>query len=105
MRRAAALLVLCALLAPALGVAHDVTGARASIAPGAGVGDVPSLQGEAPEPGTTADEDGDDVVEVQLVVLGLVILTVVVAGTGAYLLRRRLGLTQYNPEDHAASHH
>lgn len=46
--------------------------------------------------GGTSETD-DDVVEVQLVVLGIVIGTVFVLGTAAYLLRRRLGLTAYSP--------
>jgi hypothetical protein len=48
--------------------------------------------------------DDDDRVEVQLAVLGAVILTVFVLGTGAYLLRRRLGLTAYTPPKDAGHH-
>jgi uncharacterized membrane protein len=47
------------------------------------------------------DPHDDTRVEVQLVVLGAVIALVVVVGTGAYLLRRRLGLTTYSPPPEA----
>ena len=49
------------------------------------------------------DED-DDRVEVQLVVLGVVIGTVFVLGTGAWLLRRKLGLTAYTPPADSGHH-
>lgn len=75
----------------------------------------PAMAAErAAEPGpgaavTALQEDeaasGDeDVVEVQLVVLGIVIGTVFVLGTGAYLLRRRLGLTAYTPPADSGHH-
>jgi hypothetical protein len=50
------------------------------------------------------DQSDDDVVEVQLVVLGIVIGTVFVLGTGAFLLRRRLGLTTYEPPANTGHH-
>jgi hypothetical protein len=52
------------------------------------------------------DDNDDTRVEVQLVVLAVAAGVVGVAGTAAYLLRRSLGLTRYNPDEHrATSHH
>lgn len=51
------------------------------------------------------DDHDDSRVEVQLVVAGAAALLVVVIGTTAYLVRRKLGLTEYNPEAHATTHH
>lgn len=50
------------------------------------------------------DGDEDDVLEVQLLVLGVVIGVVFVLGTGAYLLRRKLGLTAYTPPADTGHH-
>ncbi len=44
------------------------------------------------------DDNDDSRVVVQLIVLGIVIGVVVVAGTSAYLVRRRLGLTKYDAD-------
>ncbi len=63
----------------------------------------------APAPAAAAQSEelpseNDDTVAVQLTVLGIVLGAVFVAGTGAYLLRRRLGLTAYTrPAD--SGHH
>lgn len=54
--------------------------------------------------GVDLDDDDDDVFEVQLLVLGVVIGTVFVLGTGAYLLRRKLGLTAYTPPADTGHH-
>ena len=68
--------------------------------PGAQAADVAH---EAPLPATAVQEGqgaspgNGDTVAIQLSVLGVVLATVFVAGTGAYLLRRRLGLTAYTP--------
>jgi hypothetical protein len=43
------------------------------------------------------DDNDDDVLEVQVIVLGVVMGSVFVLGTAAWLLRRRLGLTAYTP--------
>ena len=62
---------------------------------------------QAPSAGIEFDVDGDeddDRVEVQLLVLGTVVVVVFVLGTGAYLLRRRLGLTAYTPPADAGHH-
>ncbi len=62
---------------------------------------------EASSAGIDFDVDGDeddDRVEVQLLVLGIVIGTVFVLGTGAYLLRRKLGLTAYTPPVDSGHH-
>jgi hypothetical protein len=52
----------------------------------------------------TADDD-DDLVEVQLVVLGGAAFTVVGVGTAAYFIRKRLGLVAGPPEQGADGHH
>lgn len=52
------------------------------------------------------DDNADTRVEVQLAVLAVAGGVVVIGGTAAYLLRRRLGLTHYDPAQHqATSHH
>jgi hypothetical protein len=51
------------------------------------------------------DDNDDTRVEVQLVVLGAVVGTVFVVGTGLYFLRKRLGLVAPPPEQDAGSHH
>ena len=67
------------------------------------------LAHDAPAPAVSAQEEGagpenEDTVEVQLVVLGVVLSGVFVAGTGAYLLRRKLGLTAYTPPQDSGRH-
>lgn len=47
---------------------------------------------------------GDDRVEVQLIVLGVVLVTVFGLGTGAYLLRWKLGRTAYTPPTDTGHH-
>lgn len=59
---------------------------------------------QASHSGVDLDGDEDDVLEVQLLVLGVVIGTVFVLGTGAYLLRRKLGLTEYTPPADTGHH-
>ena len=63
----------------------------------------------APAPTTTArqaiDDNGDTRVEVQLVVLGIAIGAVFVLGTGAYVLRKKLGLAPPPPEQGSDDHH
>ena len=44
------------------------------------------------------DDHDESRVTIQLIVLGLAIGVVVVAGTAAYLVRRRLGLTAYDAD-------
>jgi hypothetical protein len=51
------------------------------------------------------DDNDDTRVEVQLIVLGIAIGTVFVAGTGIYLLRRKLGLVAPPPEPGSDGHH
>ena len=51
------------------------------------------------------DDNDDTRVDVQLAVLGIAIGTVFVLGTGAYLLRRKLGLVPPPPEEAAGGHH
>lgn len=51
---------------------------------------------------TTADDD--DRVEVQLIVLGVVLVTVFGVGTAAYVLRWKLGRTAYTPPTDTGHH-
>ena len=51
------------------------------------------------------DDNDDTRVEVQLVVLGAAIGLVVVVGTAAYLVRRKLGLVAPPPEPGNDGHH
>jgi len=51
------------------------------------------------------DADDDTRVEVQIAVLVAAVTLVVVIGTGAYFLRRLLGLTAPPPEQDAGGHH
>ncbi len=69
-----------------------------SSAPGSPIA-APSTQSEE------VDDNGDTRVEVQLVVLGIAVGTVFVFGSGAYLLRKRLGLVAPPPEEDAAASH
>jgi hypothetical protein len=64
---------------------------------------------EAPPPASQQPSDIDDNddtrVEVQLVVLGIAAASVVGAGLVAYFVRRRLGLTAYDPAAHTGGAH
>ncbi len=51
------------------------------------------------------DQHDDTRVGVQLTVLGLAAVVVVVIGTGAYFLRKKLGLTAAPPPQTGAGHH
>ena len=51
------------------------------------------------------DDHEDSRVGVQLVVAGIAAALVVGVGTGAYLLRRKLGLTAYAPDSAAGGGH
>ena len=62
-------------------------------------------QSDEESPGAQASDDDDDLVEVQLLVLGLAILVVVIGGSAAYLLRKRLGLVAGPPDQDASAHH
>lgn len=60
---------------------------------------------DAPAVTAQAVDDNDDTrVEVQLIVLGVVAFVVVGVGSGAYLLRKRLGLVKGPPDQSAAGH-
>lgn len=61
----------------------------------------PNIASQAQE----IDDNDDTRVEVQLVVLAIAGGTVFVLGTGAYLLRRRLGLVPPPPEPGGDGHH
>lgn len=54
-------------------------------------------------PQAAADSD-DDRVEVQLIVLGVVLVTVFGLGTVAYVLRWKLGRTAYTPPGDSGHH-
>ena len=56
-------------------------------------------------PPRPVDDHSDSRVWVQLVVAGIAAGLVVGVGTGAYLLRRKLGLTAYAPDQNAGGHH
>jgi hypothetical protein len=58
----------------------------------------------ATPPGPVEDHAGSRVA-VQLVVAGIAAGLVVGVGTGAYLLRRKLGLTAYTPDQNAGGRH
>ena len=51
------------------------------------------------------DDHDESRVGVQIVVAGIAAGLVVCVGTGAYLLRRKLGLTAYSPESAAGGGH
>jgi len=96
---ALAVVALLGMWSPARASAHD--GVRAAAPPG---GPLLASDARAPAPGAPShqrqvDEHDDSRVEVQLAVLGAAVVTVVVIGTAAYLLRRRLGLTAYDPKE------
>jgi hypothetical protein len=92
-------IVLIACLAASALLLRGPAGAMASA-------DSPLAWPAAAAPQAQEVDDNDDTrVEVQLVVLGIVIGTVFVAGSGAYLLRKRLGLVAPPPEQDAGGHH
>jgi hypothetical protein len=90
------LLACVAALALSAFVRTDAMAAGAVRSPGS---DRPLIQAQE------VDDNDDTRVEVQLAVLAVVIGTVFVAGTGVYLLRRRLGLVAPPPEQEAEGHH
>jgi len=82
-----------------IAVAVPVRGAQA-----AGVAHEAPLPATAAQEGEGAAPGNGDTVAIQLSVLGVVLATVFVAGTGAFLLRRRLGLTAYTPPKDSGHH-
>lgn len=67
--------------------------------------DATAAPGLASPSGQQAVDDNDDTrVEVQLVVLGIAIGAVFVLGTGAYILRKKLGLVPPPPEEDPGGH-
>jgi hypothetical protein len=58
----------------------------------------------APQQQQVDQHDGSRVA-VQLTVLGLAAVVVVVVGTGAYFLRKKLGLTAPPPQQSGGGHH
>jgi hypothetical protein len=89
-------------------LAFAVTLVVTMIAPSAIHAAASALGGAAPQISPQAQEidDNDDTrVEVQLVVLAVAGVTVFVVGTGAYVLRRKLGLVPPPPEPGGGAHH
>ena len=70
-------------------------GEAATLAPDAGT---PTIAAQG------VDDNDDTRVEVQLAVLGVAAFTVVVVGSGAYLLRKKLGRVKGPPDQSAAGH-
>jgi hypothetical protein len=95
--RVLSLLLVCAVM---FVVAVSVRPASAAIAPLDAAARVEMQQSRPPVP----SNDGTRV-RVQVGVLCAVVAVVVVAGTGAYFLRRRLGLTAPPPQQDAGGHH
>ena len=91
-------IVLLACAAALAFVAVVRTDASASGAARSPASDSPSIQAQE------VDDNDDTRVDVQLVVVALVIGTVFIGGTGAYLLRKRLGLVPPPPEQDATAH-
>lgn len=56
-------------------------------------------------PPRPVDDHADSRVGVQLVVVGIAAGLVAGVGTAAHLLRRKLGLTAYTPDQNAGGHH
>lgn len=96
--RILSVMVLVSLLLMAVASARPTEGAGI---PAAGARGFALIQAA---PGPVDDHDGSRV-GVQLVVAGLAVGLVVGVGTGAYLLRRKLGLTAYTPDQNAGGHH
>ncbi len=88
------------LLAVTLIAAASLRPAHAATAP-QGYG--PAVMAAADTP--PIDQNDDTRVDVQLLVLGAVAVVVVGIGTGAYFLRRLLGLTAPPPVQPSGGHH
>lgn len=73
-------------------------------AAGVPVRDAGTVVASQSAPRQVDDHDGSRV-GVQLVVAGIAAGLVVGVDTGAYLLRRKLGLTAYSPDQAADGHH
>lgn len=71
---------------------------------GADAAHITPADGAPPVAAQAVDDNDDTRVEVQLIVLGVAAFTVVVVGSGAYLLRRRLGRVKGPPDQNAAGH-
>ena len=95
------LVLVAAALVVVMAVALERGRADAATVPLQPAAVVASPQQEKP---VVDDHDGSRV-GVQLVVAGIAAGVVVVLGSGAYLLRRRLGLTAPPPEQGAGGHH
>lgn len=68
---------------------------------------VPMFSPQAPATHTQqgVDQHDDSRVDVQLVVAGITAVVVVGLGSAAYVLRRKLGLTAYDPKEASGGHH
>ncbi len=68
-------------------------------------GDVVAAPPPTPAYQQMVDDNDGTRVEVQLAVLGIALGTVFVVGTGAYVLRKKLGLVPPPPEQETGGHH
>jgi hypothetical protein len=90
------LLLAVALIAAGLSLERG-SAAASTVAPQAGMA--------APARTQEIDDNDDTRVEVQATVLAIAVSTVFVLGTGAYVLRKKLGLVPPPPEQEGNSHH
>jgi len=102
-RTSIAALVVTAIAIAAVAAPRAMPVDAASRAPASEPAAMLPLQEE--QPAQTESNKDDDLVEVQLVVLGIALFVVVGVGSAGYLLRKRLGLVPPPPDQSATGHH